>query len=63
LVKVEVVMVVVLVCASVCCHVTRAGPLNNATYALWQWLEEHKSNLDFIADCLEPPASEPHWAD
>ena len=40
-----------------------AGPLNNATYAMWKWLEEHKSNLDFIADCLEPPVTEPHWTD
>ena len=37
------------------------GILDNATYLLWEYLESQHANLDFIADCLDPPKDEPQY--
>ncbi len=38
------------------------GSLQNATEALWSWIETTHPKWDFVADCMAAPAHEPHYS-
>ncbi len=38
------------------------GLFQNATEALWNWIETAHPSWDLIADCLAAPVHEPHYS-